>query len=1141
MSEKLVPPAAAFASPIVPAQAQAAVTPDQVPRVQAAQALTPEYIMKHAVTPAMRAAAAERGAAAGLRAASLGAKSSAQPHALTPNAPPDYFGPYPNYANSPLPAVDPVTGQVVPGTGMRKFVNSLPGLGTSNANDLGNYIPIAAPDTITYPGSDYYEIVLKRYSQELHKDLPPTHLQGYLQVNKGTDKSGKNTIAPPGRPYYLGPMIIAQRDRPVRVKFTNMLPTGSGGNLFLPVDPTLCGAGTGPLGGTELYTQNRATMHLHGGLTPWISDGTPYQWITPAGTNTSYPTGVSVQNVPDMPDPGPGSMTFFFTNQQSARLLWIHDHTVGITRLGVYAGGVAPYELQDPVERGLVSSGVIPSDEMPLIIQDKTFVPGDTQLGAQDPTWNKAAWGGLGSLWFPHVYMPNQNPGDITGASAMGRWDYGPWFWPPYTGLTNGPIPNPYYDPVNAPWEPPLAPGTPTPTSVPEAFMDTPLVNGTAYPSLEVKPKAYRFRILNASNDRTLNLQLYYAKSNATMWNPDGTLNNADAGEVPMVPAVKTAGYPPTWPTDGRDGGVPDPHASGPQMIQIGTDSGMLPAPVVLPNQPINYDYNRRDIVVLNVSDHTLLLGQAERADVIVDFSQVPAGSTLILYNDAPAPVPAFDPRYDYYTGDPDQTAMGGAPITQPGYGPNTRTIMQFVVQPGTAAPPFDLAKLQAQLPVAYGLDQPKPIVPEQAYDAAFGTTTPADTYARIQDTTLTWAGLAAPVPMQPKAIQELFDTDYGRMNSTLGTELPNTNANIQVTIPLKYLDPPTEIITPSQPGAQIGAPNDGAQIWKVTHNGVDTHAIHFHLFDVQLINRVGWDGQIRPPDPNELGWKDTVRMNPLEDAIVALRPMAPQLPFKIPDSVRPLDPTMPLGTTAQFTGVDPATGNPVTVTNVMYDFGWEHVWHCHLLGHEENDMMRPIVFQASPAAPSNLAGTASGPPPRVNLTWTNNATYPAATEVAIERATNAAFTQNPVLFTTGPTAASYTDTAVTGGTTYYYRVRSENSVGYSVWSNTVTVRTPVPPPPPTNLVAKGFATNATQASVNLTWAEAPSTTVTGFTIQLATNAAFTAGLKTVTVPGASRAYSFTALLRRTKYYVRIQALNGSTASAWVTANVTTP
>ena len=156
--------------------------------------------------------------------------------------------------------------------------------------------------------------------------------------------------------------------------------------------------------------------------------------------------------------------------------------------------------------------------------------------------------------------------------------------------------------------------------------------------------KAYRFRILNASNDRTLNLQLYYAKSNATMWNPDGTLNTADAGEVPMVAAVKTAGFPANWPTDGRDGGVPDPTAAGPQMIQIGTEGGLLPAPVPLTNQPVNYDYNRRDITVLNVSTHTLLLGPAERADVIVDFSQVPAGSKLILYNDAPAPVPGVRP-----------------------------------------------------------------------------------------------------------------------------------------------------------------------------------------------------------------------------------------------------------------------------------------------------------------------------------------------------------------------------------------------------------------------------------------------------------------------------------------------------------------
>ncbi len=54
-------------------------------------------------------------------------------------------------------------------------------------------------------------------------------------------------------------------------------------------------------------------------------------------------------------------------------------------------------------------------------------------------------------------------------------------------------------------------PGVPNPSMPGESFLDTPIVNGTAYPYLEVEPKAYRFRILNAANDRFFNLQLYVA------------------------------------------------------------------------------------------------------------------------------------------------------------------------------------------------------------------------------------------------------------------------------------------------------------------------------------------------------------------------------------------------------------------------------------------------------------------------------------------------------------------------------------------------------------------------------------------------------------------------------------------------------
>ena len=207
------------------------------------------------------------------------------------------------------------------------------------------------------------------------------------------------------------------------------------------------------------FKDNRATLHLHGGITPWISDGTPHQWITPAGENTAWPQGVSVRNVPDMVDgtgaevcaaDDDGCSTFYYTNQQSARMMFYHDHSWGITRLNVYAGEAAGYQITDDTEKALVNSGTIPGadDTLPLIVQDRTFTPDQAQLKLQDPTWDEARWGTKGSFWYHHVYMPAQNPGDPSGMSGYGRWMYGPWFWPPATGTVNGPIANPYYDPA---------------------------------------------------------------------------------------------------------------------------------------------------------------------------------------------------------------------------------------------------------------------------------------------------------------------------------------------------------------------------------------------------------------------------------------------------------------------------------------------------------------------------------------------------------------------------------------------------------------------------------------------------------------------------------------------------------------------
>jgi FtsP/CotA-like multicopper oxidase with cupredoxin domain len=409
---------------------------------------------------------------------------------------------------------------------------------------------------------------------------------------------------------------------------------------------------------------------------------------------------------------------------------------------------------------------------------------------------------------------------------------------------------------------------------------------------------------------------------------------------------------------------VPDPATSGPAFIQIGSEGGFLPAPVLLPNQPVvwNVDptmFNVGNVLQQNDGGGTLFLGPAERADIIVDFSKF-AGKVLILYNDAPTAFPALDPHYDYYTGAPDRTGMGGSPAIPAGVGPNIRTIMQIVVAgSGGTAPvndynPTTLTNLQAAFvstgttPGVFAASQDPIVVGQTAYNTTYNATFPARWpnwgISRISDNALSFmkvdGTLVSNYPMKPKAIHDemggTFD-DYGRMAAKLGLEVPFSNAAISTFALQNYVDPATEMVKPGQ-----------IQIWKITHNGVDTHPIHFHLFDVQVINRVGWDGFIRLPDPNELGWKDTVRMAPLEDTIVALRPVTPRVPFALPNSIRPLNPTTPLGSDMGFSQIDPLTGAALAVPmiNTMTNFGWEYVWHCHILSHEENDMMRPLVFK---------------------------------------------------------------------------------------------------------------------------------------------------------------------------------------------------
>ncbi|MDP4302523.1 cupredoxin domain-containing protein [Leptothrix discophora] len=1326
------------------------------------------------------------------------------------------------------------------GKALRKFIDPLPLPGVERTLADGvttRTLPVAKaakwvnPQTGAAGTDDYYEIAVVEFKQKLHSDLKnPTTLRGYVQIdheatNGRTPLPGSKSFAltyPDGsaiqiqatdakgflvfnadgsrqmvpalaveQPHMYGPVLQARKGTPTRVKFVNLMPAGRAettvgpdgktvvlkrnGDLFLPVDKSIAHAGLGPDGFTE-FTQNRTNIHLHGGDTPWISDGTPHQWITPlgeslpraAGSNAPAPLvdqgidaqylpaflrGASAQNVPDMPDPGPGAMTYYFPNGQSGRMLWYHDHTIGITRLNVYSGMASVYMLGDEVDDALVNGGtvgatslqkVLPPAErtLPLVFSDRTFVPADVAL--QDAKWNASAWGSESDSWFPHVYETVQDPAQMNGFNAVGRWHWGPLFWPVFPAMYD--LPTGEYGDV---------------TTTPEAWMDTPLINGVAYPTLDVDPTTYRFKILNASNDRFITVNMFVADENVSFEGRNTELKMVPAAQAANVCAAgetRSVGgcVPELWPTDNRAGGVPDPTTQGPTMYQIASEGGLLPAVAKYDPVPINYNMDKGRITVLNVDTTALYLGNAERADVVVDFSQY-AGKTLIVYNDSGAPVPAGDPRNDYYTDVGDQSTEGGAENTKVGHGPNTRTMMMIKVRAAADAVAIngditlDPAKLATELPKAYALSQERPVVGQAAYNTAFGetwgvaataaagpanyadiytgslkqpvfnyvpgapnvggfnsvkvdkigagyVTAPAITFqdpsvgvetgaiaqstlkisdiqitdggsgytiaplvsivaqagggsgamadarlavdqviitnggagytsaptvlfsaptaggvratgtavvsgGRVIGVTLTEPGsgyaaaptvsfqgggatttaratttghvssvhLIAPDPMSPivrdaagvitdlgsaggggytdlsqvaitfnggvapaggtaatatatgslfditmvnhgtgytgntvvtvggnlgataqvdtylnglptgsnlvktKAIHELFEPTFGRMNAILAVEIPFTSALTQTTIPLAMIDPPTEEFSDGE-----------TQIWKITHNGVDTHPVHFHLLNVQLINRVGWDGWISPPTAAEVGWKETIKMNPLEDVVVAVRAKRPPLPgFGVPNSIRPMDPSQPLGSPFGFTQIDPNSGVPKAIVNDTYNFGWEYVWHCHILGHEENDFMRPIVFhanEAAPLAPATLSVRSGGTvlnnnvaanTPVTEIRWADQAQ--TEYQYLVERSVNNGAWEP--LGTALANATSYTlpaGTSLAAGTTMKFRVTAVGANGTA--ASEVTVASPPANtlPAPTGLVSLGVTgTQNGRPRVTLNWVDA--------------------------------------------------------------------
>jgi FtsP/CotA-like multicopper oxidase with cupredoxin domain len=316
----------------------------------------------------------------------------------------------------------------------------------------------------------------------------------------------------------------------------------------------------------------------------------------------------------------------------------------------------------------------------------------------------------------------------------------------------------------------------------PEFFGDVAIVNGKAWPNLDVDRGLYRFRLLNGSNARFYDLSL--------------------RGHV---------------------------------MFQIGTDGGLMSAPV-----PLNQ----------------IVLAPGERADVLIDFSKIPGGSKIQLINSAPIP---FDEGAR-------SAKIGGLPI---------REIMEFTVT----------GSLGFRGPIPESL---RPVVP-----------------------------LPAPVKVRNVTLVEILDPETGEPLKVLLNNLPWETGHVE---------------TPKV---------DTVEQWNIINTTGDTHPIHLHLVQFQILGRQRFDveayleaynhllpnpagaedgpwpapsadpfarGVMHGPEPFEMGWKDIVQAHPGE--ITRIR-----IPFGANAA-----PGLPFGNS--FTG--------------------EYVWHCHILEHEDNEMMLP-------------------------------------------------------------------------------------------------------------------------------------------------------------------------------------------------------
>jgi FtsP/CotA-like multicopper oxidase with cupredoxin domain len=734
------------------------------------------------------------------------------------------------------------------------FVNRLPVLDVTPEAAWATYpkIQTVTPAELAAANGPYTLRMCEFTSDVLPPGTPgvvnPTHVWGYA---KGTCPTTRDT--------YLGPVFVNQRGTPTSIRYVNDLPLAPELSQVIAyrdsVDQTLhwadpanlmCshGMAANPADCTYPFRARPipAVPHLHGGEVPPMLDGGPDAWFS--SDPLAPQQGPAYYSSPAAIPAAANEAVYTYPNTQEPAPLWFHDHTLGATRLNVFAGLAGGYYIVDESQdvpaslRGVGGATQI----VPIILQDRMF---DT----------------TGELFF------------TAGTKGNVLWALNPE--------------HPYWNP--------------------EFVGDTIVVNGKAWPFLEVQQKRYRFLFLNGSNARTYELFL-----------TDRTTK-----------------------------------VNGPPMYVIGTDGGYLDSAVAI------------DPNALKPTPSKLVIMPGERYEVVVDFTNVAAGARLLLKNVGKTPYPGgatpiggLGQIMEFrVTGPATSPGLAYDPVATPAIrGAATKIAPLVNFATGTAAVAAQKTR-QVTLNEVMGM-------PVTATNPIDGTATayPGGPLEILVNNTK-WSGASArnvrgtdPTP------PPWFRGDFVRIGQNWYSELPQEGET---------------------------------ELWEIVNLTADSHPIHLHLVQFQLLNRQKFDvakynavyGAAFPfvPDPMNPAMPLMMGMNTCSGAVYCpgFGPPLDVNPSAAsggkyggnPDVLASLK-GLPAPATPQETGwKDTVQAPPGQVTRVLVRWAptdlaaatppagaffpfdpagivgtqqYGYVWHCHIIDHEDNEMMRPDVVQAN-------------------------------------------------------------------------------------------------------------------------------------------------------------------------------------------------